>query len=198
MKSNVAILILAAGESSRMGSAKQLLPWNNTTLLGHAMETAKKTASKDVFVVLGANSEEIRNTISNADVHILENKNWAKGMGVSVATGIAYILKEHESLDGVLIMLCDQPLISSDYLNRLLKIFEVGNYGIIATKYGKKNGVPAIFDKKYFSMLSRLNGDTGAKHVLDWYRGDTRVMDPGGKEQDLDTPEDYEKLFQAD
>ncbi len=198
MKSNVAILILAAGESSRMGRPKQLLRWKHTTLLGHAIETAKKTDSKDVFVVLGANSEEIQNVISNVDIHILENKNWNMGMGVSVATGIAYLLQEYKSLDGVLIMLCDQPFISSDYLNRLLGTFEVGDYGIVATMYNKKAGVPAVFDKKYFSMLSKLNGDTGARHVLDQYESDTMAINPDGKEQDLDTPEDYKKLFQAD
>jgi molybdenum cofactor cytidylyltransferase len=106
----VAILILAAGNSSRMeDKIKQLLPWRQTTLLGHAIHEAKKLKAQAVYVVLGANAEIIKPTISEEDVLILEYKYWKQGIGTSIAFGVQQLVKENK-YDAVLIQLADQPL----------------------------------------------------------------------------------------
>jgi len=115
-----AVLILAAGASTRMGQPKQLLPWGKTTLLNHAINEAKKI-SEHVFVVLGANKELIESSL-NSQVEIIRNPNWENGMGTSITYGIS-ILDKNEEFDSVLIMLADQPLLDSTYLNNLKKLF---------------------------------------------------------------------------
>jgi len=107
---NIALLILAAGESRRMGNKiKQLLPWKNTTLLGNAINQAKKTEVRDIFVVLGANIKEIKTTLDDESITILENNNWKSGMGSSIVTGIRHLNSSNHKYDGALVILTDQP-----------------------------------------------------------------------------------------
>ncbi len=189
----IAILILAAGEASRMGSIKQLLPWKNTTLLGNAIKNAKETKT-DVYLVLGANAAEIEKEIKE-DVFTIINSNWNIGLGSSIACGVAFIGMGTEEYDGVLIMLADQPFIDGNYLAKLTGLFSKKEKGIVATNYGNKLGVPAIFSKTYFKELQRLNNDFGAKDILKTNIADTISIDAKGKEKDIDTPEEYTKFL---
>ena len=189
----VAILILAAGEASRMGSIKQLLPWHNTTLLGNAIKNAKQTRL-DVYIILGANAQEIQKEIKE-DVFIIINNNWKIGLGSSIASGVELIGMNAKDYDGVLVMLADQPFIDSSYLTKLIELFSKTDKGIIATNYGNKLGVPAIFSKAYFKELQRLNNDFGAKDILKTYIADSISIAPNGKEKDIDTVEDYTKFL---
>lgn len=194
MAKNIAILILAAGASTRMGTPKQLLPWKDTTLLGNAIETAKVSLAEEVFVVLGANYKKIRLTASE-EIVLLNNPNWQNGLGTSIAAGVEHITRKMESLDAVLIMLVDQPLISADHLNRLIHSFQENDKYIVATNYGKRAGVPVVFGKKYFEALAKLDGDNGAKKLIDSNRDDTIVLDTGENLTDLDTKLEYERLL---
>jgi len=192
---NIAILILAAGASQRMGKPKQLLKWKNTTLLGHAIETAQGTQS-DVFVVLGAHFEEVNALINQYSIHILKNENWQSGLGSSIAFGVSHILKSKLNIDGILIMLADQPMISIQYLNSLINAYKVGESQIVASSYRNGNhGVPALFDKVYFHKLSKLNDDKGAKVILDKYAENVFVIDAKHLLSDIDSLQDYENLY---
>lgn len=196
MTKNIVVLILAAGASKRMGSPKQLLAWKNTTLLGNAIKTAKASKAADVYVVLGANASAIRAEISKAETSAISNKDWQIGMGTSIAAGINYFIEENKSYTAVLILLCDQPLISTAYLDAMIKNFKEKDKGIVATKYGNGAGVPAIFDQKYFKVLMALKGDKGAKKILEHHSTDLLLLDPEGMELDLDTADDYNALLQ--
>lgn len=187
--SNIVILILAAGASSRMGSIKQLLPWKNTTLLGNAIETAKKV-STDVYVVLGASAEEIKSTVKE-EVHFVINKDWENGLGSSIAYGVETIANNNKNYEGVLVMLADQPFINNNYLKELILLFKTKDKGIIATNYGSQVGVPVLFSVNYFNELQQLNKDFGAKNILKKYNEDVLKIQSKGKEKDIDTPEDY-------
>nr|WP_293300601.1 nucleotidyltransferase family protein [Allomuricauda sp.] len=190
---NISILILAAGASSRMkGKAKQLLPWKDTTLLGHAIVQAKKV-SDSVTVVLGARAEHIQNAIPNT-VESIHNSNWELGMGSSISKGVQHILKENPSPDGILIMLVDQPLLEAPYLNQLKSKFEKDLSKITATAYGEKVGVPAIFPKHLFLELTQLSGNFGARQIIKAHKKQISVLQPEGKEIDIDTIETYNQL----
>ena len=115
---NIAVVILAAGESSRMQQAKQLLPWGKSTLLGNAIKEAVKSNSAKVYVVLGAKAETIQMQFTSTDVTWVLNKNWKKGMGSSISCAINYLVHLKTNYAGILIMLCDQPFIDADYMNR--------------------------------------------------------------------------------
>lgn len=192
----VAILILAAGNSSRMeDKIKQLLPWRQTTMLGHAIREAKKLKALAIYVVLGANAEIIKPTISEKDVLILEHKYWKQGIGTSIAFGVQQLVKENK-YDAVLIQLADQPYLDATYLQQLFNLYANNNPVIIATKYRNSKGVPAIFNKDYFLDLINLNGDTGAKALLKFEN--VIAIEPKEKVVDIDTWEEYQRYFRAE
>ncbi len=195
---NIAVIILAAGASTRIGTPKQLLKWKNTTLLGHAIITAKKLNTKDIIVILGNNYALIKSKINNSGVQILNNKNWKKGLGNSIAFGVNNILENKSNIDGILIMLSDQPLIDSKYLISLINKFIIGKHLIIATSYKNgKQGVPVLFDRIYFNELSKLNDDKGAKAIIEKYIKNVLVVNGEQIISDIDTLENYKNLYNA-
>ena len=195
-KPNIAILILAAGDSSRMGTPKQLLKWKNTSLLGHAIETAKKSNTSKICVILGANYYLINAKINNYEVEVLVNESWKKGLGNSIAFGVNHVLKEDTNFDAVIVMLADQPLIESVYLNKVLDTYEMGKRQIIATSYKRgKQGVPVLFDAIYLEELSQLNDDKGAKGILQKYSKNVLAINADNRVSDIDTLEDYKRLY---
>lgn len=191
----IAIVVLAAGASERMGSPKQLLPWGETTLLGHCISQSL-AAVPDVFVVLGAYYEQIKKEAARYPVTVLRNEGWAEGMGSSVAFAARHLLGESKKLDGILITLADQPLFDADYYHSVIGRFEAGNQNIVATSYNGSPGVPALFDDSYLEELTRLNGDTGAKTLMAAHREMVTIVDAGGRTVDIDTPETYRELYQ--
>ncbi len=191
---NIAILILAAGNSSRMGSIKQLLPWKEATLIDNAIEQAKATHAVEVVVVLGAHSEKIKKNRETHGSVFLENKNWESGLGTSIACGINYIQNIKNKIDGVLVMLADQPLINTVYLNEMMFRFAETPKHIIATKYKNRAGVPAIFSPDYFPELAALKDDFGAKIILEKYKTRISGLESCGKTDDIDSQEDYDRL----
>lgn len=193
--STFAGLILAAGSSSRMGRPKQLLPWKNTTLLGHTILHLRQVV-KDVFVVLGANHSAIKSSIVDTNVHIIYNSSWETGMGTSIATAMATI-SNSDKYDAVLIALADQPLLESEYYQKMTANFRTKEYPIIATSYGKHCGVPAIFDPIFFPEMQVLHADYGAKKLIQKHKAQAKCLVTEYAELDIDTPESYEQLYKA-
>ena len=194
--SKLAVLLLAAGSSSRMGVPKQLLKWNNTTLLQHAINTVKQIDQDKIILVLGAHFEGIKSNIDATGLTLIYNDNWEKGIGNSIACGINHINKSLPQIENVLIMLADQPLIDFSYLNEMLKTHCSNPDKIICTSYqNKKLGVPAIFNKIYFKELSELNHDKGAKELLNKNLDNILFLDGTHLISDIDTMKDYEALY---
>nr|WP_299337872.1 nucleotidyltransferase family protein [Allomuricauda sp.] len=194
MSENIPVLILAAGSSSRMeGEIKQLLPYQNTTLLGHAISQAKAVSDK-VFVVLGANFEMIQESLSDGVTSVF-NPNWESGMGTSISKGVRQILKNDQESRAILIMLADQPLIDSDFLHEMIHLYNTTRSKIVATRYGERFGVPAVFDFSLVSELQTLHEDYGARHIIQAYSEEVLDIDPKGKEFDVDSKKDYIQLI---
>ena len=197
-QANIAVLILAAGGSKRLGAPKQLLPWGDATLLGHAVDTALQLACGPTAVVLGANSEEIKETISDDTVLVLEHTRWEEGLGTSIAWGVSQLLQSTPEIEGVLILLADQPLVTPVYLNSIISEFKSGKEQIIATSYDQqKQGVPALFDASYFDELIALKGDKGAKEILQKHSDKVQLFSAEGQLADIDTLEEYRALYKA-
>lgn len=190
-----AIILLAAGASTRMGSPKQLLPYQDDNLLQHAIDTASGTGFSPVIVVLGAKADDIFPVIKNNNITIVENKQWQEGLGSSVRVGISTLMEHAPGVDSVLLMLCDQPFVTSTLLRQLVETKAATNKHIIASRYRDTTGVPVLFDKSFFPELLELWGQDGAKKLLIQYAAEVAtVFFPEGA-VDIDTKEDYEKLF---
>ena len=196
--SNIAILILAAGNSSRMGRPKQLLPWKNTSLLNHSIQLAHNLNKGATYVVLGANRKMIIPNIIHRDINIICNDNWSFGIGTSIKSGIKIIMKAKPKYDGALIMLADQPLLNTHYLHRLIKIFNTQSGQIIASSYGDKSlGVPAIFHCSFFEELSQLTKNFGAKKMIKKNINHVKIMEAKHLITDIDTQDDYDNLYKV-
>ncbi len=191
-KDAIAILILAAGASTRMGKMKQLLPWKGTTLLGNAIQQAENTNAKNIYIVLGANANRIKEALKT-NLHILVNSDWKSGLGSSLAYGVRHIQANKEEASGVLVLLADQPLIDTTFINSLIDNFE-GDTSIVTTGYKNRVGVPAVFGSAYFSQLAGLHKDFGAKELIQQHKDRYIRIEGGAKTIDIDTLEDYEKL----
>ncbi|MDY7394148.1 nucleotidyltransferase family protein [Aureibaculum sp. 2210JD6-5] len=190
----IAMVILAAGASTRMKTVKQLLPWKNTTLLGHTIEQGLATKVDTVFVVLGANKEKIIPKIKDYNISIIENDDWELGIGKSIAFAVQFLSKYSNKFDSILIALADQPLLTASHYNKLIAKFSESNCGIVATKQDKTVGVPAVFSQNYFEKLSLLNQDKGAKQIIKNNLEDVWAIDAGNTTMDMDTLEDYKQI----
>ncbi|NQY21216.1 MAG: nucleotidyltransferase family protein [Campylobacteraceae bacterium] len=158
---NIAVLILAAGTSSRLGQAKQLVTYQNISLLENACNKALNI-SNNVFVVLGAKQIECQEKIKNLNVKVVINNEYKEGLASSIKAGIQELL-EYEQ---VLIMLCDQPFIPFSHFDKIINESK-GNTKIICSCYNNKLAVPALFSKVHFLSLLQLNGDKGAKGIIE-------------------------------
>ncbi|AXX92843.1 glycosyl transferase [Malaciobacter molluscorum LMG 25693] len=156
----LAILILAAGKSSRLkDDTKQLLKYKDKTLIEIAVQKALKI-SKNVFVVLGYDKQRCENKIKKYNINILYNKNYDKGIGSSISFGI----NNTKDFEHTMIMLVDQPFIPLSHFESLRYFIKKGQ--LIASKYDNEPCVPAIFPKSLYTDLLKLKEDKGAKSIL--------------------------------
>jgi molybdenum cofactor cytidylyltransferase len=160
----IAIILLAAGSSSRLGRPKQLLHYGQSTLLRHAAETGLATALGPVIVVLGAAEERCRETLCGLPVTIVANPAWQEGMGSSIATGMQIL--DETSHGAVIIMLCDQPAITPAMLRSLEQYQRTTGKSIVASRCGETLGPPALFAARHFPQLRLLHGAQGARSLL--------------------------------
>ncbi|MDQ2799683.1 MAG: nucleotidyltransferase family protein, partial [Armatimonadota bacterium] len=141
MTDSIGLILLAAGGSARLGHPKQLLPYKGRTLLRHSAETALGSLCRPIIVVLGARADQLRPELADLEVLIAENRDWEQGMGSSISVGLAALETTAPNLTGVILMLCDQPLITGDNLNALAQTQQDTGSPFVASEYAETRGV---------------------------------------------------------
>jgi molybdenum cofactor cytidylyltransferase len=189
-----AAVVLAAGGSSRMGRPKLLLRYRGRSLLRRTVDAALAAGCRPVIVVLGAAAERMEMELRGLKVEAVHNDEWRRGIGGTIARGIATLRSHGESVRAALLLACDQPMISEVVVGRLIEAFDGSRGGIVACEYSGTVGVPALFERSHFERLGGLSGDRGAKSIL-LKKGErvVRVPWPEGA-VDIDSPADYEAL----
>jgi molybdenum cofactor cytidylyltransferase len=191
--SHIAIIILAAGASTRMGQPKQLLPFQGQPLLRHVVNITIATTCQPIVVVLGANAANIAPELANSPIQIIHNPDWETGMGSSIRCGIEYLATLPDAVDAAIVSVCDQPFISTALLDRLIQTYNMSKKALIASEYAGVWGVPALFDRALFPELIALQGAAGARSVIQQHRASGQSIPFPEGQIDLDTPDDYQR-----
>ena len=191
----IGIILLAAGSSSRMGQSKQLLKIEGEQLLLKSTKLALASMANKVIVVLGANESAHRKVIEQLPIEIITNKDWQRGMGSSLKKGMKELLLIAPKMEAVLVMVCDQPLLTAEHLNQIIKKFELTKSPIVASYYSGSAGVPALFYKSLFEKLLNVDDQSGAKKIILQHKEVVQTIDFPQGSIDLDTPEDYQPFI---
>lgn len=194
MYTNTGVVLLAAGESSRLGSPKQLLVYSGSTLLEHSIEAAQLSHADSVIVVLGANANAIKHEMKNATINIVVNTTWKEGMASTIRCGLQTLVEMNPQVDAVVLMVADQPFVTTELLNNLMDLHIKEQNSIVASKYGTTFGTPVLFAKRFFPELLELTGDVGAKSLIRKYMNETAFVPFPRGTIDIDTMEDYNKV----
>lgn len=192
----VGAILLAAGGSTRLGSPKQLLRFGGASLLRHAASAAMIDCAP-VVVVLGSGADEQADELWGLSVHPVTNPDWRKGMGTSVRRGMTALDTLAPGADGVLLTLCDQPLVWAGALMKLLDAFRRADSAdaMVAAAYNGTVGVPAVFGRAHFDALRTLPDDTGAKSLLMKHRASIIEVPLPEAALDIDTREQYARFL---
>ena len=188
-----AVILLAAGSSSRLGRPKQLVDFQGKKLIQKAVEEARKCIAESMVVVLGWNPDLIKTGFDSEQIPWIVNPYWEEGMASSMQAGLRFLM-EKENPEQVILMLVDQPFVDSKLLDRLIEEKAKSGKGIVACSYSGTIGVPAIFDQTYFEEMLGLKGSEGAKKVILKNSLDVYPIDFPLGAIDLDTEEDLKKL----
>ncbi|MBI5267687.1 MAG: nucleotidyltransferase family protein [candidate division Zixibacteria bacterium] len=187
----VSAVILAAGESSRLGRPKQLVQFDGTTLIARAIETALASRCRDVTVVIGAHAEIIRPEAARYNVRIVDNAAWKEGKSSSIRAAISVA---SDRAAGILFMTCDQPYLTTEILDELITAFESSNDAPVACGYGGTVGIPAIIPRRLFPQLRELRSDDGARAILQAVRDEVIPVAWADGSLDIDSVEDVRQL----
>jgi molybdenum cofactor cytidylyltransferase len=162
----VAAIVLAAGRSSRMGSANKLMAGlDGKPLVTHAVDAALAARVERVVVVTGHEAERVRQTLGARKVEFVHNPDYASGIASSLAAGLAAL--KDSAIDGVLVLLGDMPRIAPAQLDRLISAFNpVEGRAICVPTFNGKRGNPVLWGRRFFEPMTHLKGDVGARHLI--------------------------------
>lgn len=187
-------ILLAAGSSTRLGRPKQLLMFEEQTLLERSISSIQRSQIDEFVIVLGGNAQEIQAQIDLSNFSLLVNHDWDLGMSSSMKLGLHYLISEY-AIDQVVIILCDQPFVNELLINEIIAKKE---NGIVACSYGDTIGVPALFDSKYFGELLTLQNKEGAKKIILRHLHDCDLIEFDLGSIDIDSEDDYQNLLKMD
>ena len=193
---NISAVILAAGASTRFGQPKQLLDWGGVPLLAHVAGVALDAGLEPVIVVLGCQAGATRAALGTWPVQIVMNWRWQEGLSTSVRVGLTALPPETQA---VILMQCDQPLVTADLLRRIVARFEETGAAIVHPTHAGQRGTPTLFARHLFPELAAVSGDKGGRAVIARHADEVatvKVTDPNVL-ADVDTPEDY-RDFEAE
>jgi CTP:molybdopterin cytidylyltransferase MocA len=190
MNPRVACAVLAAGASRRLGHPKQLALHRGESLVRSTAHRVLESRAHARAVIVGAHAGSVRAALSGLPIDVVVNPDWERGMAASIASAVDWAERYHS--DALLLTLCDQPLLSTLHLDRLISEFEHSALPV-ASRYAGRNGVPALFPRALFGCLKQLSGDGGARRLLNDGRALRQISWPEG-EFDVDTIESERRL----
>jgi molybdenum cofactor cytidylyltransferase len=188
----IAAIVLAAGSSTRMGRAKQLLPLGSGTVLSTVVSRLLGTPLDRVVVVLGHEAERIRREAglpADPRVETVVNTDWLEGMASSLRCGV----RACSETEAIVVALGDQPAIDSKVVGQLVNAF-LGGAPLAVPVQGEKRGHPVLFGRTLFPSLLALSGDMGARDVVERHWGAAARIEAAPL-RDLDTEEDYRSFL---
>jgi molybdenum cofactor cytidylyltransferase len=188
----ISAILLAAGESKRMGRPKQLLDWRGKPLLQHVLESIIGSSVDEIILVLGHEAEQIRKSLPELHIKIVNNLDYKQGMSSSLRQGLLAVDPGSEAF---LVFLADQPSIAPKIIDRLIQIFQQANprRGIVRPVHRGLQGHPVLIGVQYLQEALQLQGDVGARQILMNHVSDTLEVEVGQDAvlADIDTPEEY-------
>ncbi|MGH8159571.1 MAG: nucleotidyltransferase family protein [Rhodanobacter sp.] len=186
-----AAVLLAAGNASRFGAAKQTLLIEGIPMVRRAAMTALDAGLSPVIVVIGAYGDATEHCLAGLPVQLTKNSDWASGMGSSLALGVRTAVATEATLHEVLVMLADQPGISAAELNAMIKAHASAPERIRAARYQGHLGPPSLFPRAYFDELISMHGTSGARRLLERHAGCVDAHDLPSAAFDIDMPTDH-------
>lgn len=192
MEGLVSAILLAAGESKRMGEAKQLLPFGGSTVLEQVVSRLLAAPLDEIVVVVGCQAEVMRSRLLRYPVKLVDNPNYREGMSSSLRCGLLAISPHCR---GVLIVLGDQPRVSAATVRQIIAAFRRVGKGIVAPVYRGQRGHPVLLDIAYRPEMMALHGDVGCKAILERYAAEVLEVEVESPAilQDVDDRQDYER-----
>ena len=186
----VSVILLAAGQSKRMGEPKQLMHFGQSTVLEQAIDNLLSSAANEIIVVLGYRAEEMAKVIAARPVKLAINPNYQRGMSTSIIAGLNLVDSRAQA---VMVALGDQPLIDNQTINQLIDEFDKRDKGIAIPVYQGRRGHPIIFAIRYKDELLRLKGDIGGREIIAQYPDDVLevTVNCEGICIDIDTMDSY-------
>ncbi len=176
-----------------MGRSKQLLPFENKTILETVIDRITQSAVDEILVVLGAQHKEIEKVITDLPVKSVFNPNFKEGMLSSAQKGFLSLPEEAEA---VLVFLGDQPRIPSSVIDRVIKAYHSSEKGIVVPVYDKNRGHPVLISTKYREEVAHLDPEIGLRELIHNHPEDILEVqvDTSAITEDIDTPNDYKNL----
>jgi len=194
----ISAIVIAAGESKRMGRTKQLLSWQGKVLLQHALDSILDSEVDEVILVLGCEAERILKKVDTQKIKVVLNPDYPQGMITSIQHGLKAL---ERGVEAFFIVLGDQPGISSQIYNQLIREFRrvYPSKRIFLPTYQGKKGHPALFSIDYREEGSALKGDVGFRQIILDHPSDLLLIEMGASAvlEDIDTPEDYQNLLKG-
>jgi molybdenum cofactor cytidylyltransferase len=189
---NVAVVVLAAGGSRRLGRPKQLLDYRGATLLDAPLATARGAGAAQVVVALGGAAGEVRDRVDLSGVDVVLNPDYGDGCATSIRTALGRV---HPDAEGVVLLLGDQPGVAPSSVAALVAGAREHDVGVC--EYDDGLGHPLWFHRRLFEVLTGLHGDKAVWKLVDAGDDVARVRVPGPIPRDVDTWDDYRALLEA-
>ncbi len=190
---NVAGIILAAGGSERFGTAKQLLEWKGRPFIENVVRTALEAELNPVVAVLGAVVDPIQEVLKKYTIKLVVNEKWPNGQAGSIVSGLKTVLGR---CGAVVFLLSDMPQVSAEVLRNYVRYHRENDYHIFAPRVSGRPANPAMFDRRCFPALIKLEGQSGGRQLYGRFPVTWMDLDDPFLAFDVDTPEDYQRLLE--
>jgi molybdenum cofactor cytidylyltransferase len=214
---HIAAVILAAGESSRLGQPKQLIQFRGKTLVRRVVDTASEAGCRPILVVLGSSKrpphlhslsspreerrqhkldlvQGISSELKNTGATIVANPNWKCGIGTSIRAGVQHLIHIASGVEATVLLACDQPFVGRAVIDGLIILHHETRKPIVAASYAGTLGVPVLFDRSFLPELLRLDDSAGAKSIILSNRDQVAEFPFPEGEIDIDTAEDWQRF----